>query len=285
VYWESRNGGLPLKTIKLYQNEKKSFETVVQEIKDIEVDPSDPDTMVCATKDTVYLTRNGGRSWEGLGMPAYRTNGIKAVAVVKLRDNYAAAAGAATDGELTVFLSHSVYGIHYIQPGNRNAQWTELNGGLEKIETTDNPDEVSDIAIAAAPGGQAPAVYVSQTFRARVYLLDWDRKRFNLVWAEKNGDAASGLPEFGTVDSLDIGAETLRFIKEGDVIEISRTDHQVLKAEPSGGTRSIRQRTDLKNMALGMRFYGLEASCIALWKDGYFAAADGEFISLSELWL
>jgi hypothetical protein len=280
--WESRNEGLPLKTIKLYRNGEKSFETVVQEIKDIEIDPSDPDTMVCATKDAVYLTRDGGLSWESLGIPAYRTNGIKAVAVVKLRDTYA------PDGELTVFLSHSIYGIHYIQPDGKGAraQWMELNGGLEKIETTNNPDEVSDIAVAASPDGQAPAVYAAQTFRTRIYRLDWERKRFDLVWAEKNSDAASGLPEFGAADSLDIGAETLRFVKEGDVLEIDRPDRQPLNGGASGGRPpSPRQRTDLKNIALGMRFYSLEASCIGLWKDGYQAEADGEFISLSELWL
>jgi hypothetical protein len=278
--WESRNGGLPVKTIKLYQDGKKSFETVIQEIKDVEIDPADPDTMVCATKDTVYLTRDGGRSWSGLGMPAYRTNGIKAVAVVKLPGPSGESAP-----ELTVFLSHSTYGVHYIQPGKNGAKWTELNTGLEKLETTGNSDEVSDIAAAT---GQTPVVYASQTFRRRVYRLDWERKRFDLVWTDRNGNAESGFPEFGTVDSLDIGTETLRFVKEGEIVEIGRPDGgPASQAAISGGLPSpsfSRRRTDLRDLALSVENYGMEAAYIGLWKDGYFSEAD-EFISLSELWL
>ncbi|MDR2786301.1 MAG: hypothetical protein LBB83_10350 [Treponema sp.] len=284
THWESRNSGLPVKTIKLYQDGKKSFETVIQEIKDVEIDPADTDTMVCATKDTVYLTRDGGRSWKSLGMPAYRTNGIKAIAAVKLPGPAAESAP-----ELTVFLSHSTYGVHYIQPGKNGAKWMELNTGLEKLETTGNSDEVSDIAVAAVSGGQTPAVYASQTFRRRVYRLDWERKRFDLVWADRNGNAESGFPEFGTVDSLDIGAETLRFVKEGEIVEIGRQDgspaSQAVNSGDSFPPTFLRQRTDLRDLALSVENFGQEAACIGLWKDGYFSEADGEFISLSELWL
>ncbi|MDR0451517.1 MAG: hypothetical protein LBH15_00570 [Treponema sp.] len=281
VRWETRNTGLPVKTIKLYRDGQKSFETVIQEIKDLEIDSADPDTMVCATKDTVYLTRDGGRSWQSLGMPSYRTNGIKAVAVARLLEGSAAPPSGTTEGELTVFLSHSTYGIHYIQPGKRGAGWAELNAGIEKLETTGNSDEVSDIAVAAASPGGPPAVYAGQTFRPRVYRLDWERKRFDLVWAGRTGNAGSGVPEFGTVDSLGIGADTLRFVKEGEIMEMGRAE-----AANSGGPVSLlRPRADLRDLALGMENYGMEAACIGLWKDGYFAGAEGEFISLSELWL
>ncbi|MCL2180337.1 MAG: hypothetical protein FWB83_04330, partial [Treponema sp.] len=46
--WEARNNGLPVKTIKVFNNGVKSFMTVVQEIKDVEVNPADPRIMVCA---------------------------------------------------------------------------------------------------------------------------------------------------------------------------------------------------------------------------------------------
>ncbi|MDR1127823.1 MAG: putative glycoside hydrolase [Treponema sp.] len=292
VRWESRNGGLPVKTIKLYRDGEKSFETLIQEIKDLEIDSGDPDTMVCATKDTVYLTQDGGRSWESLGMPPYRTNGIKAVAVARLGADYAGSGASRPPepaGGLTVFLSHSTYGVHYIQPGRNNAGWAELNTGIEKLETTGNSDEVSDIAAAAAPPGQPPAIYAAQTFRRRVYRLDWERKRFDLVWTGRNSNTAGSAPEFGTVDSLDIGAETLRFVTEGEIMEISRADGgPPSEAGKPGGPAPLpfpRARTDLRSLALGMESHGMEASCIGLWKDGYFSGAEGEFISLSELWL
>ena len=142
--WEKRNRELPVKTIKVFQNGKKSFLQIVQEIKDLKINPENPDIMVCATKDNVYLSRNQGRSWVSLGAPPYRTNGIKAVAVANMP------AGGGTGKELTVFLSHSVYGIYYIRP-DTGVQWTELSTGLEKLETTGNADEVADITVTYNP--------------------------------------------------------------------------------------------------------------------------------------
>ncbi|MDR0455941.1 MAG: hypothetical protein LBH20_04555, partial [Treponema sp.] len=78
--WEQRNQGLPVKTIKIFQDGKKTFLPMVQEIKDLKINPANPQIMVCATKDQVYLSRNQGQSWTSLGAPPYRTNGIKAVA-------------------------------------------------------------------------------------------------------------------------------------------------------------------------------------------------------------
>ncbi|WP_223292837.1 putative glycoside hydrolase [Breznakiella homolactica] len=202
--WEPRNEGLPVKTIKVYETGEKSFIRLVQEIKDLEIHPADPDIMVCAVKDAVFLSRDAGKTWRNLRMPAYRTNGIKAVA-------------AAGMPELTVFLSHSTYGIHYIQPDKPNASWTELNGGLEKLETTNNPDEISDMA--AVPGAETGSeLYVSQTFRGRVYRLDWETKTFAMIWSDAG--------DFGTVDSLNAGRDSLTFIRDGSITELDRISLQ-----------------------------------------------------------
>jgi hypothetical protein len=256
--WESRNQGLPVKTIKVYEGGEKSFIRMVQEIKDFEIHPEHPEIMVCAIKDGVFLSRNTGQTWERLGMPSYRTNGIKAVAVANLP-------------ELTVFLSHSVYGIHYINPDKRGAKWIELNTGLEKLETTNNPDEVSDIAVAIPQTDPPvlPVIYVSQTFRRRIYQLDWTQKRFMPLWSD--GD------DFGTVDSLDLGEKTLRFVQDGMVMELDR------QGSPQG-LPSLRQRSDLLEFIQGIpKNLGLNPSCLFM-KNPLFSA-DSEGISLSELWL
>jgi hypothetical protein len=202
--WEPRNQGLPVKMIKIFQDGNKSFLPMVQEIKDLEINPSDPQIMVCATKDQVYLSRNQGQSWTNLGAPAYRTNGIKAVASAYMpRGNSGA--------DLTVFLSHSTYGVFYIHPDRAGAKWIELSKGLEKLETTDNADEVSDIVVVLAqPLGEeslVPVIYMSQTFRRRVYRLDWEAKAFSLLWSDDS--------PFGTVDSLYAGKNGLYFLYEG----------------------------------------------------------------------
>jgi len=201
--WEQRNKGLPIKTIKVFQDGTKTFLQVPQDIKDLEINPADPRIMVCATKDNVYLSRDEGLSWINLGAPAYRTNGIKAVAAAYMP------APNMPGGALTVFLSHSTYGVFYIQPDRPNLRWNELNQGIEVLETTGNADEVSDIVVIppSAPGGETPEIYISQTFRRRIYRLDWDKKTFNLVWSDKS--------VFGTVDSLFAVDKGLHFLYEG----------------------------------------------------------------------
>ncbi|MDR2742523.1 MAG: hypothetical protein LBB98_10270 [Treponema sp.] len=260
IQWENRNSWLPEKTIKVYDEGKKSFITVVQELKDLEVNPANPDIMVCATKEAVFLTRDQGRSWKSLGFPSYRTSGIKAVAVANLP-------------ELTVFLSHSTYGVHYIKVGVPGAKWTELSEGLERLETTGNSDEVSDIAVILIPSGNDPPkneIYAAQTFRRRLYRLDWERKRFTRIWS----DAA----DFGTVDSLDVGRDALRFVREGAVMELS------LPVQTGGEIKTdARPRQDLSDLVRRLKSQGITALCLMVPEDGF--RPDIEPVNLSELWL
>ncbi|MDR0657158.1 MAG: putative glycoside hydrolase [Treponema sp.] len=259
--WEGRNQGLPVKTIKLYRNGVKSFLPAVQEIKDLEADPEHPEILVCATKDRVFLTRDGGRNWKSLGMPPYRTNGIKAVAVLHpAAEGRARGGGTDTDEgtELTVFVSHSTYGIHYIEAAVPGARWTELNTGLETLETTENPDETADIAAVLEDEGSQ--IYASQTFRRRIYRLDWEAKSFRLLWSDAS--------VFGTVDSLNPAGKTLRFVSEGAVAE--------LDLSPGGGM--IPEKRDDVPVLL-RKLSGTEDSkfnCLYL---------EDEKVNLSELWL
>lgn len=234
--WELRNQGLPIKTIKVFENGKKSFLQIVQDLKDLKINPADPQIMVTATKDRVYLSRNRGQSWTGLRLLQYRTNGIKTAASAFMPNS---SSGAAGGSDLTVFLSHSVYGIHYIQPDKPNAQWIELVDGLEKLETTDNPDEVADIAVVLAPvadGTATPEIFVSQTFRRRIYRLDWNKKAFNLVWSDDS--------PFGTVDSLSVGEDSLYFLHEGMIASINFSNLSMQKQpEIVSSIRKIKTQT------------------------------------------
>jgi hypothetical protein len=219
VEWQPRNRGLPVKTIKLFSDGKKSFLPVVQEIKDLEINPADTNIMVSATKDGIYLSRNRGQLWTSLDFPPLRLNGIKAIASA-----FMPRTGTNNNGlsDLTVFVSHCSNGVFYIQPDRAGAKWTELSGGLEKLETTDNADEVSDIAVRLVPpamalntsdavdgaaANQVTEIYASQTFRRRIYRLDWEGKIFVPVWADDS--------PFGTVDSLYAAGSELNFIFEG----------------------------------------------------------------------
>ncbi|MDR2479215.1 MAG: hypothetical protein LBD48_07875 [Treponema sp.] len=262
--WERRNQGLPVKTIKIVKDGEKSFLPMVQEIKDLEINPADPDIMVCASKDRAYLSRNQGRSWTSLGAPPYRTSGIKAVSAAFMPET---ADGTAAGSEaLTVFLSHSTYGVFYIQP-DRGTQWIELNNGLEKLETTGNADEVSDIAVVINPGASgaiaaSPEIYAAQTFRRRIYRLDWSSKTFSLIWPDNS--------PFGTVDSLDAGKTSLRFLYEGTVASIDFAGYK------------LRKRQDLLEQIRAVPAR-LRPNCAVIRETK--GRRESERIHLSELWL
>jgi hypothetical protein len=240
--WEERNADLPVKTIKVFENGQKSFIKITQEIKDLK---ADGDTLVIAMKDAVYLSHNRGRTWQDLGAPSARTNGIKAVAVARMT-------------ELVVFASHSIYGVSYLFP--RRSKWTELNTGLEKLETTDNPDEVSDIAVAATDGGVT--VYASQSFRGRLYRLDWTRKRWTQIWSDGK--------DFGPTDSLDVSPDrgegvSLRFAMDGEIAQWSEGN--------------ISQRVDVRDFIKNIyRNLNIVPNCL-------FMSNSGVTMNLSELWL
>jgi hypothetical protein len=267
LHWENRSRGLPVKTIKVFEGGLKSFVREPQEIKDLEVHPADPAIMVCATKDAVFLSRDAGLSWTSLGMPPYQTNGIKAVAAAFLP-------------ELTVFLSHSIYGIHYLRPDRGDTRWTELNEGIETLETTNNADEVADILVVQEAADRPARIYASQSFRGRIYSLDWGEKRFRPLWSGASDD-------FGTADSLGFtgaasGAGGIRFVAEAEVGE--------LLLDPAGDAEpAYRRREDILELVRGIPFYlELDPLCLAIPSPGLgdhgLPLPEGP-LNLSELWL
>ena len=254
--WEKRSSGLPERVIKIFEDGKKSFITTVRDIKNLNVHPETPGIMVCAFKDAVYLSRNGGESWENLGMPNYRSNGIKAAAAVTL------------SGELTVFCSHSIYGVYYYHPDKPGAKWTEISTGLEKLETTDNPDEVS--GFTAGVNTEGAEVYASQTFRRRIYKLDWESKRWNLLWS----DGA----EFGAVDSLSAGKSSLKLVSEGEILELEY--HSWKNGNPASGQLQAVKRQDLVKLIKAIQG-NKRPNCVILKEN----RANSETMQFSELWL
>jgi hypothetical protein len=261
--WQSRNQGLPIKTIKLYKDGQKSFLKQVQQIKDLEIDPGNPAVLVCATRDEVYLSRDQGRSWTGLGSPPFRTNGLKAVAAAELP-------GKNGKPGLTVFVSHSVYGVWYRRPNEPGSSWIDISAGLEKLESTDNADEVSDIQVEAPAAWFSkpiPRIVASQTFRRRIYELDWNKKSFKRIWSDDSS--------FGTVDSLNFAGSDLRFVREGAVEELDK-----------GAPRRLDAVTNLIQSLTGS-LKGLKPACIAaspLPSLDPLQLPEKPF-NLSELWL
>lgn len=213
--WEYRNQGLPIKVLKEIVQGKKQFIQTVQDLKDLEYNPSEPAMMVTATKDGVYLSWDGGLSWSNVGMPPAKTNGIKAVAVADLNGP-------------VVLASHSIYGVYALSVAEKPAatgnpasaksspaqKWLPLNQGLELHETTENSDEVADILVYRNSG--KTRIFALQSFRERLYELDWDTKRFTLLYKGEN--------DFKAQDGLVGFYNSLWFVQQGNLTQFPLND-------------------------------------------------------------
>ena len=183
--FEDINDGLPFLTIKKYENRQATLVKQIQELKDIAVNPLNNQEIVTATKDAVFLSRDAGKTWKNLKSMSLRTPGVKAVAVATI------------DGECTVFMSHPILGLSYIQPDLKNAAWKDVEDGFERMQSNANPDEISDILPVVrtnADGTVYTEIFLSQMFIPRIYKFNWQKKCGELIYkGTEPADAIDGL--------------------------------------------------------------------------------------------
>lgn len=202
VTFEDRNTTLPIKVIKHVGNGEKKFTREVQELKDLEVHPTNPDVLVTATKDAVYLTRDAGKTWKNIGLNSI-TAGAKAVTVLDLPDSTGKM-------QLTILLSHPIYGVSWRQVDASSSVWVDMNDGLYKVPSIKWPDEVADFALRSK--GDTIELFASLTFMPRLYKLDWAAKKFVQQW--------SGPAFIDTVDGLAVTSNSILFSSPGSIREI-----------------------------------------------------------------
>lgn len=193
ISFEERNTGIPVKTVKTYTGGVKGFTYELQELKDLEIDPYDPATLISCTKDRVYLTRDGGLSWRTLPSPAVQP-GMKAVAVT-------------SKPELLLFASHSIKGP-FVR--TEAGSWREIGGDLAKIDPTANADELSDIVVESRADG--PVVWAANSFMPRIYRYDFSSATFHVQYKES--------ADFAAFDSLQPRGDGLLYLRDGAVMRL-----------------------------------------------------------------
>ena len=205
--FELRNEGLPTYIIKKFNDKREtSLETHAQDLKDLACNPLNPAEMVTATKERVYLTRDGGLTWTNIGSASLRTNGIKAVAVASMK------AGQAGQTETVVFMAHSILGFWFYKPDAAKPDWLEANSGLECSDPNNSSDEVSDILPVVAQDDNSNKwceIFVSQTFMPRIYHYD--------IGANKSSCVYKGAEPCDTIDSLWQNGSTISYISPGKI--------------------------------------------------------------------
>ena len=172
-HFEERNNGLPFLTVKKYKNGETTLEKQIQEIEDICANPINNQEMVTATKDNVYISRDGGLNWTSIGSMSRSTAGNKAVAIATIQ------------GQTVVFMAHPIFGLSYILPDAAKPAWIDVAAGFEKMESLTSPDEIADILPVSTinqNGTVSTEIYISQSYIPRIYRFNWTEKRGELLY-------------------------------------------------------------------------------------------------------
>lgn len=198
--FKQNNTGLPLLVVKNYENGKKEIVQKMPLLKDICADPLNPDVLVTATKDEVFITRDGGASWKSLGSASNYTSGMKAVAVSHMP--VYGKTGEIEGSEIVVFMSHPIYGFSYCRADEKNPKWIDVSAGFSAMPSLTQVDEISDIlpVLCRNQSGNIYAeIYLSQSFIPNIYRFDWRTKKAEKIYQGENPcDAIDGLCQNGS---------------------------------------------------------------------------------------
>lgn len=257
------NDGLPFLTVKSYDGTTKSLNHQIQLLKDICVDPFNPDILVTATKNAVFLTRDGGQSWTNIGSTSKNTAGIKSVAVshMPVYDSN----GNMTGSELVVFMSHPIYGFSYYRADTKNPQWFDVSSGFEAMKSMTQIDEISDILpvlCKKADGSYYAEIYCAQSFLPNIYRFNWQTKKGEKIF--------SGEEQSSTIDGMCQAGSTIVFSTVGKICSLSLEDNSVSEIENfADWRRKLNASQSIVNSAYIPKFVsGLDTN-----------------LELSELWL
>ena len=203
--------GLPMLTVKEYVDGEVRLVQKAKEIKDLAVHPQNHDILVATTDNAVYLSKDHGNTWKNLGFSA-KTAGAKAVAVADMRIAGKKNSDGSPVEELTVFLSHPIYGLSYIHPDRANRKWTDITKGFTAMPTQGQPDELADILPVVKldeEGYAVTEVYISQTFMPNIFQLNWEKKQAVKIY--------TGVEPVDTIDGLGWTGSNLIYTSPGKI--------------------------------------------------------------------
>ncbi len=222
------NNGLPSLTIKKYvkkQNKKtKTLEQQTPLLKDLCADPFNPDILVTATKDAVFITYDGGKNWKSLGSMSSKSGGIKAVAVAHMP--LYSKNGSVSGTELVVFMTHPIYGFSYYRTEASKPAWIDVSAGFSSMPSLTQPDEIADILpvlVKDESGSVYTELYMSQTYIPNFYKFDWRNKKAVKVY--------KGSEKCDTMDGLCQSNSEIVFSTLGKICSYSLKDGTVKDLE------------------------------------------------------
>ncbi len=223
------NTGLPSHVIKTYDQGEKKLVNEVPLLKDLCVDPFDENILVTATKDAVYLTRDGGANWKSIGSMSRSTAGMKAVACAHMP--VYSKTGEILGTELVVFMSHPIYGFSYcrVDSGAGKPSWVDVSAGFAAMPSLTQPDEVSDILpviVKDASGNVYADIYIANTFIPNLYRFDWKKKAAVKIYTGTQvADTIDGLCQSnGRIVFTTVGSVSSIELDSGTIVPLPSTE-------------------------------------------------------------
>ncbi len=259
--FEIRSAGLPVKTLKTYDDGAFKLIKEPVAIKSLAYDPASPSRLAVNTATEVWYSEDSGKTWRSLGSPS-TTQGIKAVSFGPWQDG----------SRHSIWVSHAIKGLFVTDPAT-NA-WIPASAGIPGIIGS-NSEEVSGFALL--PSGKGETISSQENFLAglsflgRVLLWNPQEKAFIEAWSD-SGD-------FGAVDALfPAGSDAAYAISGGSI--------QELRLSPGESRITMSADQDLTDSARSIMrtvrsAHGDSVACAA-WLPG--ASSLRPALAFNELW-
>jgi hypothetical protein len=246
--FEKRNTGIPVKTIKNFVDGKKALTKELADLKDLEVDPYNPNNLITCTKDRVYYTKDAGLTWLSVQSPVPLIGGISAVAICSAP-------------RLTLYASHPIKGLWSFAVDEKTTAWAPFSNGLDLIPGTTSVEEISDIQIKA--DGLDPKIYAAASFNGKIYVYQSNVKVFKAIYnAPTQG--------FSSIGSIDVNSGVVNFISDAGISVIGLNGEKIATPAKSLSAIAMNARKEIGDILYG----------------SYIPSVEGEQgVSLSELWL
>jgi len=285
--FELRNNGIPFLFLNKWNGKDNNFVEEVEDIKDLAFNPLNPQILVTATKNSVFISYDGAQSWKSIGSMSKATPGIKAVAVADM-PRYDSA-GNENGTELVVFMSHPIFGFSYIFPEREKPVWNDVSAGFKIITTLSYPDEISDILPVVetdTTGKTKVNVYLSQTFIPNIYRFNWAEKKGNLIYSGKEPSC--------TIDSLSSVGKKLVVVKTNSICYLNTdsadTGNSAINSSENTGTTQIseivkKEIQPVPNFNIWKElFSNVEGKINSAWIPEKLSGYE-KGLALNELWL
>ena len=157
--FEYRNDGLPTFTMKNYENDTFVTITEIEDLKDLDIDPENPNNIITCSKSGIYYSIDAGKTWTTINNPSMEAV-VKSVTIFTDKN------------EIHILAGHSLHGLYH-KNITQNGRLANLVSGFRSYS------EISDILVRKENG--KTTVITAYNFSPDIYMMDFTTR----IWTQK----------------------------------------------------------------------------------------------------